>query len=135
MKILISGLGKSGTTALFFRIKNSMPENTKTLFEPEKYIPHAHDQNKAVLAKILLYKPQEIDYESFSCFDKKILIIRDPRDRLISMLLYRAWNSFYGDDHKVSKFLELLRKKELRPSSVSVLNILRMINKFETHAF
>jgi hypothetical protein len=35
--ILIAGIGKSGTTALFFRILNSLPsKNMRYIFEPRK---------------------------------------------------------------------------------------------------
>jgi len=135
MKIVIAGLGKSGTTGLFFKVKNSLPEDTKCLFEPRRHIPTAEDLKVTVLAKILLYDPERIDYGSFDDFDKKVFIVRDPRDRVISQLLYEVWNSFYGDKKKIAAFLHLLEKKESDPFAVSVLGILGVIKKNKKHNF
>jgi hypothetical protein len=135
MKIVIAGLGKSGTTGLFFKIKNSLSSGARCLFEPDRYALLAEDRELTVLAKILLYRPDRVDYGSFEGFDKKILIVRDPRDRLISQLLYEIWNSFYGDKKKVSRFLNLLEKKESDPFAVSVLDILGLIKKNKKHNF
>jgi hypothetical protein len=41
MKIVIFGLAKSGTTALFYKIKNSLPPDTVCLFEPRSFDPRA----------------------------------------------------------------------------------------------
>lgn len=136
MKIVIASLAKSGTSALFFMIKNSLPHDAKGLFEPNGYISSMEDGNRTILAKILLYDATgKVDYASFDCFDKKILIVRDPRDRLISMLLYQVCNSFCGDEKKIAKFISLLKQKEYRPRSVAVLDILKLIRGFGWHDF
>ena len=99
MKIVIAGLPKSGTTALFYKIKNSLPRNAKGLFEPFKYIPNPEDEKFDLVAKILFWPNRlEADYDSWGCFDKKIMIIRDPRDRYISEFLYIVRHSKYYMD-------------------------------------
>jgi len=115
-KIIVLGLPKTGTTALFFKIKNSLPKNIKCLFEPKKYIEEKEDSEKGVIAKVLF---GHIDIDFFSSFDKKILIVRDPRDWCISRFLYSV---FYVGNYKNGNFIkekiELLKKKEKSPGKV-----------------
>ena len=137
-KILIAGMAKTGTTGLFFKISNSLiaceeaASKTKTLFEPTSY---SGTENERVLAKILLAaktpltmwgeKSKAVNYADFKKFNCKILILRDPRDRLISTLLYstRGQNFCTNPEH-LNPFLALLKKKEGDPASVSVLELI-----------
>jgi len=120
MKVVIAGLGKSGTTALFFKLRGALPPSTCCLFEPY-YFEAAAARGPDVLAKILINKPS-INVASFRAFDKKIAIVRDPRDLLISHVLYRAynWPQFVWQESKVSAFIAALRRKEDDPKSISV---------------
>ena len=79
-----------------------------------------------MLAKVLPFRPNDpADADSFCHFEKQILIVRDPRDRIISRLLYGIYDSnFFDDDRKVTTFLEMLRQKESDSSSVSVKDLL-----------
>lgn len=133
MKIVIFGLARSGTTALFYKIKTSLPPHTVCLFEPLLFDPRAvnmkriksllfHRREPDVLAKVLPFRPNDpADTDSFSVFDKQILIVRDPRDRLISRLLYGVYHSdFCRHDDKVKTFLEALEQKEADSRSVPV---------------
>lgn len=134
MKIVIFGLSKSGTTALFYKIKESLPPDTCLLFEPRRFTPQVSDH---VLAKVLPFKltdPPEV--ESFGCFEKQILIVRDPRDRLISKLLYSVYDSrFVNQDRKVKSFIESLRRKEADSQSVSVQQLLETFAKLNGEEF
>jgi hypothetical protein len=123
--ILIAGLAKSGTTALFYKIREVMPSDTLCLFEPKSFDSAAAEGRKAVLAKVLLMGAEP---EAFSHFNKKILIVRDPRDRMVSSALYRAFNSpeFCRDEDKVKKLVDLLKRKEASPRSVPTLELIRM---------
>ena len=99
MKIVIYWLAKSGTMALFYKLKNSLPPDLICLFEPRSFAPSVLKQRgfrallgrrrePDVLAKVLPFRPAApADVDSFSAFDKQILLVRDPRDRLISRLL------------------------------------------------
>jgi len=136
MKIIIAGLAKSGTSALAFRLKNTLSHNTIFLHEPSRYTLSREEPSRPVLAKALLYNaPNEVDYESFGCFDKKILIVRDPRDRLVSSILYQVVGSFWEDNRKVTKFIDLLKRKESAPDTVSVLMFARLLEKYRWHYF
>ncbi|HEX8852150.1 MAG TPA: hypothetical protein VF754_01610, partial [Pyrinomonadaceae bacterium] len=137
MKIVIYGLAKSGTTALFYKLKNSLPPDAVCLFEPQSFDPRAlkpkgikalvaRGREPDVLAKVLPFRPSApADADSFAHFDRHVLLIRDPRDRLISRLLYGVYHAdFCGRDDKVTEFLALLRRKEDDPRSVSVKRLL-----------
>jgi len=131
-KIVIFGQLKTGTTGLFYKIKHSLPDNTRTLFEPSEYIPEANDENRFVLAKTILdHMPamQPLQYHTFMAFDKKIYLIRDPRDRMISALLYLIqWSSndydtIYNNEHKLQEIMALLKRKEADPESLPMIRI------------
>jgi glycosyltransferase involved in cell wall biosynthesis len=122
--VLVVGLPKTGTSALYYNIKNSLACWSLCLFEPEAYDPSANGSAGGVLAKILLARPN-VDYASFDGFDRKVLLVRDPRDMLISGLLYSIWNApCCGDDRRSGEWLALLRRKECDPGSLSVLDLL-----------
>lgn len=125
-RILVAGLPKSGTSALFYNIKHSIGRRSMSLFEPKSYTPSNEIENSAVvvLAKTLLARP-DVDYSGFAGFDRKVLIVRDPRDRMISALLYSAWNAKDLRDEQADAWLSLLRQKERSPHSVSVRDLMR----------
>jgi GT2 family glycosyltransferase len=123
-RILITGVGKSGSTALFHAVLKSLPPQTVTLFEPE-------NSKKTLAADTLppvLVKSFIPFSENFNFFEKKILLVRDPRDNLISLLLYKPYNvigrGFPGEKEKAFKlvdtFIDLIKCKENSPLQVSV---------------
>jgi hypothetical protein len=137
LRIVIAGQPKTGTTALYFRIKNSVPSDAWCLFEPPKYLrPAAGPKPQWVVAKVLIGRAYargrepapdafHVDYGSFASFDRKLHILRDPRDNLVSSLLYAVRHtSFYSDDRRLDQFLQLLQQKERNPTDVSVLRLL-----------
>jgi hypothetical protein len=130
MKILIVGLPRSGTSALYFKIKEALPENAWCLYEPPRFDPSDRRAAADVLAKILISQSADFDYASFANFDKRILIVRDPRDHLVSRLLYRACSDpkFRQDDANVARFIDTIRDKEANPRSISILGLLDRYN-------
>ncbi len=77
------------------------PENlvVKKLFGP-------HNRNEGV---------------KYSAFDHRLLLVRDPRDRFISALLYDAYGRTELADDAFAPFLELLEAKEADPTAVPLL--------------
>lgn len=127
MKIFITGLGKSGTTALHYRIKNSF-DNISELFEPnnKSIIENAKEKHNDIVVKNLLIKSLDFSIEEvFNNFDKKIYLVRDPRDNLISRLLYAAATRTLINEPKevINDFILLLKRKETLSSSVSVIEL------------
>ncbi len=148
MKIVIYGLAKSGTTALFYKLKNSLPPDTLCLFEPRAFDPRAakpkglkallgRGREPDVLAKVLPFRPQApADVDSFAHFDRQILLVRDPRDRLVSRLLYGVYlSNFCRQDDKVRAFLAPLEQKERDARSVSVISLLRTFAALNGESF
>jgi hypothetical protein len=144
LRIVIAGQPKTGTTALYFRIKNSVPPDAWCLFEPKKYLrPPDGTRPQWVVAKVLIGRAYArggqsladgffVDYESFASFDRKLHILRDPRDNLVSSLLYAVRHtSFYSDDRKLDRFLGLLQQKERNSADVSVLRLLDVMAELD----
>jgi len=131
MKILIVGAAKSGTTGLYFNLKNSLPKNTYCLFEPAKFNDKLLE-SQSTLVKILI--SNKLDYDKFMTFDKVIFISRDPRDRIISELLYVIGFHFYEmkiDDEILLQFYKLLQQKEHNPDSISFKELFSHIEKIQ----
>jgi hypothetical protein len=122
VKTLITGIGRSGTSALYFKLQEALPPTTWCLFEPHALDPSALDASPDVLAKILIGMPYVSDPARLRAFDKKILMVRDPRDNLVSRLLYRPCGTaeIRRDEAKVAAFVETLRGKEADPRSISM---------------
>ena len=125
--ILVTGVPKTGTTIVYHSIRMALPQNALCLFEPEHRNLLLPDQiNTPVLVKSFI--PASLAYDHF---DKKILIIRDPRDQIISQMLYRPYNiitqKLILPEEKSRRVLQeimsLLHQKELDPGSVSVKEI------------
>lgn len=148
MRVVIYGLARSGTTALFYKIRNSLPRDAVCLFEPRAFDPRAAGpralarllragREPDVLAKVLPFRPSEpADAASFDGFDKQILLVRDPRDRVVSRTLYVAYHStFYHRDAALAAFLGLLRKKEADPHAVPLMELLRTFARLNGDGF
>ena len=122
--IVIFGAYKSGTTALFYKILHSLPAPPHTLFEAAGYDPRPDDARTGVLAKIILGQAGGrplADYDSFAAFPHQLLLVRDPRDWLVSGTLFlpQQHPEIYRDPARRAALLDLLRRKERDPDTVS----------------
>jgi hypothetical protein len=130
-RILITGVGKTGSTALFYAILKSLPPETLSLFEPDSKNETLPENIKPpVLVKSF------IPYcEHFNFFEKKILLIRDPRDQLVSTLLYRPYNlinraspeEYKNNLERIQLFQEMLKRKENNQADVSFLEMCEVL--------
>lgn len=121
MKILILGTGKSGTTALLFKVAGGLP-NCKAFSggRPGKYIgdyenavyKHTYEERKG--KSFDLYR-QHLRKEHY---DRKIWMTRDPRDAAVSRMLYRWHKGYLGKMKQYRAHLELVLKKEQDPRSI-----------------
>jgi hypothetical protein len=131
MKIAIVGLGRCGSTAMFFQIKNALPETARCLFEPASV---ELGDEPVVLVKVLLSltDPQRFEFDRLDAFDKKIFLVRDPRDALVSALLYTMFNSveFCSNEALVRAVLDKLGDKQARPRAVPFFDLLRLPGPF-----
>ncbi|MBY5935549.1 hypothetical protein KUV51_21250 [Tateyamaria omphalii] len=135
---LILGAAKSGTTALFYAIQKSMEQASgspvKGLFEPrdmdafKSYFETTQDP--ARLCKALLGPVTRRMTDALDEFDRKIIIFRDPRDNVVSRLLFNPPRLLdKSGPEKNQAFLDLIKQKEEAPDSISVLGILREVGK------
>lgn len=133
--ILVSGLGKTGTSGVYTSIKTALAKagyETRTFFEP-KSVEMLHDcfrhaPQLPVLAKLILQELQRVDLPP-RAFDRRVMTVRDPRDTAISGLLFRPL--IYAvltrlTDADLERFLDALRRKEHDPASVSVIELYRL---------
>lgn len=119
--IAILGMPKTGTSALYSAVKKQ--GQWLSIFEignvRQLDFLMSHEAPRK-LAKILLPVMAERDLD-LGCFDKRVMIVRDPRDVVISWLLYRPFlHGNYLNQAFMDDFLKLLSHKEKDPQSVSI---------------
>jgi hypothetical protein len=126
-RILVTGNLKTGSTALFYSIKNALPKDSICLFEPDSsgaMLPEGI--SVPVLVKCFMERAEAFDH-----FNKKILITRDPRDQIISQMLYRPFNIIVKKliipqeqlESVIHQVLGLIQDKVNDPRAVSVREI------------
>ena len=128
MKVFILGTGKSGTTALVYKVAGGLP-NCKAFSggKPGKYIgnysnavyKHTVEERKG--KNFDLYR----DHLKNEHYDRRIWMARDPRDAAVSRMLYRWHRGIWGHKKQYQAHLDLVLKKEQDPRSVSFHEICR----------
>ena len=128
MKIFILGTGKTGTTALVYKVAGGLP-NCKAFSggKPGKYIgeyenavyKHTYEERKG--KNFELYR----DHLKNEHYDRKIWMARDPRDAAVSRMLYRWHRGILGHKKQYQAHLDLVLKKEQDPKSVPFHEICR----------
>lgn len=127
-RIVVFGLYKTGTTALFQNIRNSLSRGPRLLHEATRFVPEPSDRETGVLAKVII-GDENVDYGSFMQFEKKVLIIRDPRDWIISGCLFlpQEIERIYLDSAVVEDIVAALRRKEAGPGQVPFSSIVEKV--------
>jgi tetratricopeptide (TPR) repeat protein len=134
MRILVYGAGKTGTTAVFYAYKSAIPGMTE-FFEPADLSKIEIAKSPNLLVKSLAVMKHAQDAQHFQHFDKKVLILRHPFDRLVSYVLY-APNNGHGffDDRNMDRYLTLLRRKLDAPGSIPFRQIVEMVDEYQPTA-
>ncbi len=128
MKILLLGASKTGTTAITYAIHEYFPDH-EIIFEPASLDKINYDKPNFI-AKYLNIRDLKAITKYSAEFERKILIIRHPLDRLISLLLYTPFNTpGFSSDRVALKYLELLKQKTINPEQNSTLEIINCLNK------
>lgn len=119
-RVLIVGLAKSGTSILAYRIANGLP-GAKLNFEPGgatgliDYNMHQElCMHEKVVTKSLFSYNSQVKWNVLSkIYDKKIFIVRDPRDNIISNFFY-IWNHGHNPDPEKfeNAYAQILAKEE-----------------------
>lgn len=131
-RILIVASGKSGTTALYYTLLKSCPKpEPRGVFEPQTLdaFRRAAAVPGAMVCKALPNNWAELPTsEDVAGFNRIIHLRRDPRDLLISRILYLAWNSpLVNDPALEADWMALLQRKERDPRSVPVGELIRQM--------
>jgi len=124
-RIAIFGAYKTGTTAIFTAVRNALPPETITYFEPTSY-----DGNPArhQLAKVIV--GQDMNYIPFLEFEKHVFIVRDPRDWLSGVLyLAQELKLLYSNPSNVQQVIALLHKKEENPRTIPFYELYNLVLK------
>jgi hypothetical protein len=128
MKIFILGTGKSGTTALVYKVAGGLPNcHAFSGGRPGKYLgdyenavyKHTYEESKGKSFELYL------DHLKNEHYDRKIWMARDPRDVAVSRMLYRWQKGNKGQTEQYQAHLDLVLKKESDPRSVSFSEIYR----------
>lgn len=127
-KILLTGYAKTGTTVLYYKIKNALPGDAQCFFEPEnRSMEVPVDSQKDILVKSFVHHArQNLNYDRFK---HKVVIVRDPRDQLISSLLYSSYDRVINESNwqgLIDKLVRMLEEKERNPGAVSVQQIMAL---------
>lgn len=149
-RILIVGLPKSGTSILFYRVAKGL-KNKREYFEPKgidslqavdyhlDICRKAKSNNKNLVTKSLFYPGRDNQLLKIAeAYDKKIWIVRDPRDLILSTFFYTWYKEHKPDPEKFEKALELVRKKEKMGDAFPMYKVLQLsyqprhfVQKFE----
>jgi len=130
MKILILGTGKSGTTALVYKLAGGLP-NCRAFSggRPGKYIgdyenavyKHTYEESKGKSFELFRAHLKKEHY------DRKVWIARDPRDVAVSRMLYRWQKGVKSKKEQYQAHLQLILDKEKNPGAVSFAEICRYV--------
>lgn len=134
LHIALYGQYKTGTTALFYKVKQGLPPDARTLFEEPRYTPENGDEARWLLAKVILSMDESalhVDLSSFRMFHRHVLLVRDPRDWLISGLLFlpQQAEAIYSNPARLEQVLELMRRKERDPAGLPVHRMIEAIGE------
>lgn len=128
MKILILGLGKSGTTALVYKVAGGLPHcHAFSGGMPGK---HVGDYENAVYKHTYEARKGK-DFDLYrehlknEAYDRKVWMARDPRDAAVSRMLYRWHKGHRGNRKQYEAHLRRVLQKERDPGSISFSEICR----------
>ncbi|UCG08130.1 MAG: hypothetical protein JSV83_05635 [Desulfobacterales bacterium] len=128
MKILILGTGKTGTTAMVYKVAGGLPNcHAFSGGRPGKYVgnyenavyKHTYEERKGKSFDLFREHLGKEDY------DRKIWMARDPRDAAVSRMLYRWHKGYLGRKKQYEAHLDLVLKKEKDPRSLPFYEICR----------
>jgi len=132
MKILILGLGKSGTTVLLYKIAGGLPScgifsggtpGRITYHGDNAVFKYTYNEDKSRSLELFGKHVNEVRY------DRKIWIARDPRDNAVSRLLFRWYRGSKKAKDQYRACLALVVKKEGHPESVPFHSLFRFTGR------
>lgn len=127
-RIVIAGLPKTGTTALYFTVKTRLPFAAGSFEPPDIEAALRPDEAPYVVKHLVRLNTPEPLMPHLESFDRRVLLLRDPRDRLISSQLYHLYHADFVDEPaKRARLLALLEEKERAPAKLSFHRLCQQI--------
>jgi Methyltransferase domain len=133
MRWLIVGTARSGTTALFSAMADAVDRPRLFFEEPVSQLRAAlrHDLAGPTVAKVIFDNESATDIMSVAkAFDHRIVLLRDPRDGLVSRLLYVIANlpEQLADPTFTVQLVDLLQRKQQAPAELPFTEIARLFD-------
>lgn len=139
MNILILGRAKTGTTILAKTLQANL-EKHRLWFEPRSLAHFFHTGSVRVVTKMIYEhwdtRPHSrlalINNELEMQFDKRIAIVRDPRDELVSRMFYMVRGAILDRDvapQNIARWINLIRAKEVAPQTISLAGMLAQMGQ------
>jgi hypothetical protein len=134
MKVLILGLGKSGTTGMVYKVAGGLPNcHAFSGGKPGKYTgnyenavyKHTYEERKGKNFEV--YRKHFANFQ----YDRKVWMARDPRDAAVSRVLYRFHKGILFNKKQYQTYFDLILKKEQNPAAVPFIEICRYASHLE----
>jgi hypothetical protein len=137
---LVAGMGKTGTTIVASVIQSSLPGaelymELKRIGPFEKYVKNGVPVVVKIIYEHWMKRPfllkGIICGETGLNPDRIVAIVRDPRDGLISVLLYGAYHCVLdgASREQVEAWVDVIQDKEANPQKHSVIGLIEHMNK------
>ena len=125
-KFLVYGRAKSGTTALAHGIAQGL-SNSLLLFEPQGRRRDEEPRGRFIVTKELLGQTWRQRIQEYHDYDRKVLLVRDPRDRLVSEFLWRLADGNKKGNGGIGfeEAIALIQAKEIEKNSISFADLCR----------
>ena len=127
--IVILGLAKTGSTGLYNNVKAALAKSEHDyyfLFEPTRPGPlrdiRRYAPQQPILTKVMIAREPDLDLP-YDHFPKRITLVRDPRDMIVSFLLFRPFIRADVPWERVEPFVTAVKEKEKDPSARSVQSL------------
>ena len=137
---LVIGMYKTGTTIVASVVERSLPGAT-LYFEPRHvgFLEKLARATEPVVVKLIydhwIHRPFLLNGiirgEAGFRPDKSVAIIRDPRDGMISALMYAAYQFVLegAGREQVDEWVEVIRAKEANPGKHSLIDLMENMNR------
>lgn len=115
---------------MYYDLLSALPSTCLSFFEPTFDFTNQMDAAEYGLVKLIIDRMDSTSRAILAdAAVKKITLVRDPRDRLISSLLF----SLHGNpEEKLLKQMSILEKKINNPGSISFLTLTKEILEFSS---
>jgi hypothetical protein len=136
LKVLVLGKAKTGTTIVAKTIQANLG-HARLVMEPksaEELFRTCGRRSGNLVVKVIFEHWAQLPksrnalaHNELIAFDRVVYTVRDPRDELVSRLIYFAfpWSRRHpGRTEEIEDWLDLIRQKEHNPASLSLMDLI-----------